>query len=83
VYDRLPFTSLKSHFPWPKERPESSDILLACDGDLREAARLNIVKKQEKSKRLVDLRRRIVQDLRPGKLVLNRKKLKKKAKTKK
>jgi hypothetical protein len=83
VYGRLPFTALENHFPWPKERPEPFDIFLARVGELREAARLNIIKKQEKSKRLVDQRRRIVQDLRPGELVLVRIKLKKKNKTKK
>jgi hypothetical protein len=83
VYGRLPFTALENHFPWPKERPEPFDIFLACVGELREAARLNIIKKQEKSKRLVDQRRQIVRDLRPGELVLVRRKLKKKNKTKK
>ena len=80
---RLPFSTLENHFPWQKERPEPFDIFLARVGELREAARLNIIKKQEKSKRLVDQRRRIVQDLRPGELVLVRIKLKKKNKTKK
>ncbi|KAI9557180.1 hypothetical protein GHT06_016988 [Daphnia sinensis] len=59
VYGRLPFTALENLFPWPKERPKPFDIFLVRVGKLREAARLNIVKKQEKSKRLVDLRRRI------------------------
>ena len=82
VYGRLPFTALENHFPWPKERPEPFDIFLARVGELREAARLNIIKKQEKSKRLVDHRRRIVRDLRPGELVLVRRKLKKKTRPK-
>lgn len=83
VYGRLPFTTLKNHFPGPKERPKPFDIFLARVGELREAARLNIIRKQEKSKRLVNQRRRIVRDLRPGELVLIRRKLKKKNKTKK
>jgi hypothetical protein len=44
---------------------------------------MKIVKKQEKVKRLVDLRRRVVKDLCPGELVIVRRKLKKKNKTKK
>lgn len=83
VYGRLPFTTLKNHFPWPKERPEPFDIFLASVGELREAARLKIIRKLEKSKRLVDQWRRIVLNLRPGELVLVRRKLKKKKKTKK
>ncbi|EFX73068.1 hypothetical protein DAPPUDRAFT_253577 [Daphnia pulex] len=83
VYGRLPFTTLKNHFPCPKERPKPFDIFLARVGELREAARHNIIRKQEKSKRLVNQRRRIVRDLRPGELVLVRIKLKKKNKTKK
>ncbi|KZS08011.1 Uncharacterized protein APZ42_028400 [Daphnia magna] len=65
VYGRLPFTALENHFPWPKGRPKPFDIFLVRVGELRQAAGLNIVKKPEKSKRLVDLRRLIVRDLRP------------------
>jgi hypothetical protein len=83
VYGRLPFTALENEFPWPEERPESFDVFLSRVKELREAARLKIVKKQEKVKRLVDLRRRVVKDLCPGELVLVRRKLKKKGKTKK
>jgi hypothetical protein len=53
-------------------------VFLSRVGELREAARLNLKKKQqENSKRLVDLLHRIVRDLRPGELVLVRRKLKK------
>jgi hypothetical protein len=51
--------------------------------DKRNAARLIIIEKQEKVKRLVDLRGRTVKDLYPGELVLVRRKLKKKGNTKK
>ena len=83
VYGRLPFTTLENEFPWPKERPEPVNVFLSRVEEMRNAARLNIIEKQEKVKRLVDLRRRIVKDLYPGELVLVRRKLKKKGKTKK
>ncbi|XP_045023994.1 LOW QUALITY PROTEIN: uncharacterized protein LOC116925085 [Daphnia magna] len=83
VYGRLPFTALENEFPWPKERPESFNVFLSRVEKLRDAARMNIVKKTEKVKRLMDLRRRVVKDLFPGELVLVRRKLKKKNKTKK
>ncbi|XP_045025111.1 uncharacterized protein LOC123469829 [Daphnia magna] len=83
VYGRLPFTALENEFPWPKERPESFNVFLSRVEELRDAARMNIVKKQEKVKRLVGLQRRVVKDLCPGELVLVRRKLKKKNKTKK
>lgn len=83
VYGRLPITSLENEFPWPKERPKSFDVFLFRVKKLREAARLNIIEKQEKTKCLVDLRQRIVQDLHAGELVLVRRKLKKKNRTKK
>ena len=83
VYGRLPFTTLENEFPWPKERPEPVNVFLSRVKEMRNAARLNIIEKQEKVKRLVDLRRRVVKDLFPGELVLVRRKLKKKGKTKK
>lgn len=51
--------------------------------NMREAAHLNMAKKQEKVKCLVDLRWRVVKDFDPGELVLVRRKLKKKNRTKK
>ena len=83
VYGRLPFTTLENEFPWPKERPEPVNAFLSRVEEMRNAARLNIIEKQEKVKRLVNLRRRVVKDLYPGELVLVRRKLKKKGKTKK
>jgi hypothetical protein len=68
-YSRLPFTTLQNHFPLPKECPEPFEVFLARIGEFRKAARLNIVRKLEKSKRLVDFRRRIVRDFCPGELV--------------
>jgi hypothetical protein len=53
----------------PKECPEPFEVFLARIGEFRKAARLNIVRKLEKSKRLVDFRRRIVRDFCPGELV--------------
>lgn len=67
-YGWLPFTTLGNHFPLPKERLEPFEVFLARVGEFWEAARLIIVRKHEKSKRLVDLRRWIVRDFCPGEL---------------
>ena len=50
---------------------------------MREEVRIRIIGKQEKTKRYVDARRRVVRDLCPGELVLVRRHLKQKGKTKK
>jgi hypothetical protein len=73
----------KNEFPWPKTRPEPVNVFLSRVEEIRKAARLNIIEKPEKVKRIVDLRRLFVKYLYPGELVLFRRKLKKKSKTKK
>ncbi|KZS10523.1 putative Histone-lysine N-methyltransferase NSD2 [Daphnia magna] len=75
--------TLENQFPWPKERPKPFEIFLSVSESSEKLHVSTLSKKQEKSKRLVDLRRRVVRDLRPGELVLVRRKLKKKTKTKK
>lgn len=83
VYGRLPYTCLENQFPWPEDCPESFEVFTTRVNEMREAARLLILKKQEKTKRRVDLRRRVTIDLYPGQLVLVRRNLKKKGFTKK
>lgn len=69
MHGRLPFTSSKNQFQWPKECPKAFNVFFARFSELREAARLI------KSKHLVDLRQRVVQDFYPGALLLIRRKL--------
>jgi hypothetical protein len=83
VYGRLPLTTLENEFLWPRKQLEPVNLFLSRVEEMRNAAQLNIIKKQEKVKRQVCLRRRVVRDLFPGELVLVRRKLKKKGKTRK
>ena len=82
VYGRLPNTSLENEFCWPSETPEPHPVFLERVRDLREAVRLRIIEKQKKVKQYVDSKRRIVRDLCPGELVLVRRNISKKGKTK-
>ena len=84
VYGRLPNTVLENEFPWPELAPQPNGVFMERVNAMREAVKLRIVEKQQRTKQLVDSRRRAVKgDLHPGELVLVRHKLKKKGKTKK
>lgn len=83
VYGRLPNTSLENEFCWPPESPEPHSVFMERVRDLREAVKLRIIEKQKKVKQYVDGKRRVVRDLCPGELVLVRRNLSKKGKTKK
>jgi hypothetical protein len=83
VYGRRPVMAQENKFPWPPERPEPYAVFAKRVADLREAARLRIIEKQQKVKERVDRSRRVTQELRVGELVLVRRKLIKKGKTKK
>ena len=83
VYGRRPVMAQENKFPWPPERPEPYTVFAQRVADLREAARLRIVEKQRKVKERVDRSRRVTQELRVGELVLVKRNLIKKGKTKK
>ncbi|KAI9552543.1 integrase core domain protein [Daphnia sinensis] len=83
VYGRRPVMAQENKFPWPPERPEPYAVFAKRVADLREAARLKIIEKQRKVKEFVDRRRRVTQDLRVSELVLVKRNLNKKGKTKK
>ncbi|EFX63076.1 hypothetical protein DAPPUDRAFT_335971 [Daphnia pulex] len=83
VYGRRPVMAQENKFPWPPERPEPYGIFARRVAEMREAARHKIVEKQKKGKDRVDRSRRVTQDLCVGELVLVRRKLIKKGKTKK
>ena len=83
VYGRLPNTALENEFCWPSEAPEPFPTFIERLREMREEVRIRIIGKQEKTKRYVDARRRVVRDLCPGELVLVRRHLKQKGKTKK
>ncbi|EFX64357.1 hypothetical protein DAPPUDRAFT_118259 [Daphnia pulex] len=73
----------ENKFPWPPERQEPYSVFAKRVADLREAARLRIIEKQQKVKERVDRSRRVTQELRVGELVLVKRNLTKKGKTKK
>jgi hypothetical protein len=83
VYGRRPVMAQENKFPWPPERPEPYAVFAQRVADLREGARLRIVEKQRKVKEDVDRSRRVTQELRVGELVLVKRNLIKKGKTKK
>lgn len=83
VYGRIPNTALENELCWPEEAPEPYETFLQRVQAVRESVRLRIVEKQKKVKAFVDSRRRVVRDLCPGELVLVRRNLSKKGKTKK
>ena len=83
VYGRLPHTALENEFPWPESAPETYERFVERVQALRKSARIVIQQKQEKTRLLVNRRRRVVEDLHQGELVLVRRNLKKKDRTKK
>jgi hypothetical protein len=83
VYGRRPVMAQENKFPWPPERQEPYAVFAKRVADLREAARLRIIEKQQKVKERVDRSRRVTQELRVGELVLVKRNLTKKGKTKK
>ena len=83
VYGRVPRTPLENALSWPSDRPQSFDEFLSRVEDMRKEVYIRIIEKQSKTKALADLRRRVMEPLKPGELVLVRRKPKKKGKTKK
>ncbi len=69
-YGRRPVMAQENKFPWPPERPEPYAVFAERVADLREAARLRIIEKQQKVKERLDRSRRVTQELRVRELVL-------------
>ncbi|EFX69963.1 hypothetical protein DAPPUDRAFT_113139 [Daphnia pulex] len=80
---RRPVMAQENKFPWPPERQEPYAVFAKRVADLREAARLRIIEKQQRVKERIDRSRRVTQELRVGELVLVKRNLTKKGKTKK
>ena len=82
VFGRKPRTPLDNAFCWPADRPQSFEEFQSRVNDLRREVKIRIIEKQSKVKALADLRRRVMEPLKPGEMVLMRRKPKKKGKTK-
>ncbi|KHJ42527.1 hypothetical protein D918_07449 [Trichuris suis] len=72
IYGRVAVLPTDSCFPWPESAGETYEDIKKRVDALRDAARINCVKAQEKQKRLYDQRRRAHKPFRPGDLVLLR-----------
>ena len=82
VFGRKPRTPLDNALCWPADRPQSFEEFQSRVNDLRREVKIRIIEKQSKVKALADLRRRVMEPLKPGEMVLMRRKPKKKGKTK-
>ncbi|KAI9549132.1 hypothetical protein GHT06_005867 [Daphnia sinensis] len=83
VFGRVPRTPLENSLSWPTDRPQSFSEFRSRVQEMRKEVYLRIIKKQSRTKALVDLHRHVMQPLQPGELVLVRRKAKKKGKTRK
>jgi len=83
VYGRRPVQRIENRLPWPPERAETEEQFLERVATLRKNVRDVIVNKQRRTKEFVDHRRRQEAEFRPGDLVLVRRNINKKGKTKK
>ena len=83
VFGRVPRTPLENALSWPMDRPQSFEEFVSRLEEMRKEVYFRITNKQAKTKALADLRRRVMEPLKPGELVLVRRKAKKKGKTKK
>lgn len=83
VFGRVPRTPLENALSWPTDRPQSFDEFIYRVDRMRKEVYVRIINKQSKTKALADLRRRVMEPLKPGELVLVRRKIKKKGRTKK
>ena len=83
VYGRRPVMAQENKFPWPPESPELYEVFAKRVAEMREAVGLKIIEKLRKVKDRVDRSRRVTRVLRVGELVLVKRNLIKKGKTKK
>jgi hypothetical protein len=83
VFCRKPRTPLDNALCWPADRQQSFEEFQSRVNDLRREVKIRIIEKQSKVKALADLRRQVMEPLKPGEMVLVRRKPKKKGKTKK
>jgi hypothetical protein len=83
VYGRIPNRPDNNLFEWPEDAPVSRKKFIKRVEQLRKVARLNIIRRQDKTKLLCDARRKASKPYHQGDLVLVRRMLKKKGFTKK
>jgi hypothetical protein len=57
---------------WPADRPQSFEEFQSRVNDLRREVKIRIIEKQSKVKALADLRRQVMEPLKPGEMVLVR-----------